>query len=127
MSRVHDINENVARAETAAGLYAVLVRIFHSSVVQIVDSDCKIIRFLRFTFFRSLLAQALCFAEIMSVEGGAEHRSGQVIGVVELEGHVAVGMQQGRVAHTHGDVSVAEGDVRTAQGVQTRRGGQAHE
>ena len=79
-------------------------------VVKIVNPDGKIVWFVRLSFS---LKGLLYFrsSEIMSVERGAEHRSGQVIGIVELQRHVAVGMEQGRVAHTHGDVSVAEAHV----------------
>ena len=65
--------------------------------------------------------------EVMPVESGTEHGAGQIVGVIELQHHMAVGMEQGRVTHAHRDVSVAETDVAAAQRIDTRGHRQTHE
>ena len=125
LASVHHIDKDVACAERAAGQIAVLVRIFHVAVVQIMESHREVIRILRLPLLG--LGEGFRLAEVMSVEHGAEHRSGQVIGEIELQGPVGGSVEQGGVAHTHGDVTVAEADVGPSEGVQTRRDRQTHE
>ena len=83
------------------------------------NTDSEIIRFVRFAVARERFLY-LRAAEVMPVQGGTEHRAGQIIGIVELERHVGRSMQQRRIAHSHGDVSIAEADVRTAEGIELR-------
>lgn len=110
LARIHYINQDIACAKRTTGEISVLIRIFHMSVVQIMDSDCKIIGFVGFalSFERFLDGRT---TEIMSIEDGAEHCPGEIIGEIELQRLVGVLMQKGGVAHTHRYVSVAEADV----------------
>ena len=107
LTRVHDVNKDVACAEGTAGEIAVFVRIAHPAVVEVVKSDGEIIGFVGFalSFVGFLDGRA---AEVMSVKCGPEHRSGQVIGEVELQLLMRICVEQGGVAHAERDVSVAE-------------------
>ena len=99
LTRIHDINEYIARTKRTAGQVTVLIRIFHLAVVQIMETYREIVWLVRFTV--SLVGFLdLRPAEVMTVESGTEHRTGQVIREVELQHLMGVGMQQGGVAHT---------------------------
>ena len=126
LTGVHDIDEDIARAELTSGEVSVLVGILHTAVIEVMDTNCEIVGFIGFSFsvegflyFRA--------AEVMSVEYRTEHRAGQIVGIVELQRHVAIGMEQGRVAHTHRDISVAEADVTSSQRIEAGGGRQTHE
>jgi len=126
LAGVHDIDEDIACTELTAGKVTVLVRILHTAVIEVMDTHREIVGFIGFAFsiegffhFRS--------AEVMSVEDRTEHGARQIIGIVELQRHMAVGMEQGRVAHTHRDISIAEADVTSAQRIEARGGRQTHE
>ena len=119
LTRVHHIYKDIACAERTARLVAVLVCILHRAVIEIVNTDSEVIGFVRFAVTRERFLY-LRAAEVMPVQGGTEHRAGQIIGIVELERHVGRSMQQRRIAHRHGDISIAEADVRTAEGIELR-------
>ena len=81
MSGIHDIDENVFGGEGASGEIALIVRIFHSSVVKVMYADGEVVGFVghvgvSFFDFGS--------AEVVSIEDASEHGSGHVVGVVEL-------------------------------------------
>ena len=47
---VHDVNKNIARAKRAAGQVALLVRIFHLAVIQIMNTHREIVGLVGFAF-----------------------------------------------------------------------------
>ena len=119
LTRVHHINQDIPCAESTSGQVTVLVRVFHTSVVQIVQSYCKVVRFIRSPFsFEGFLKGSA--TEIMAVKHRTEHHPGQVVREIELDRLMRIGMEQGRIAHTHRDVAVAQTHITAAQGVQTR-------
>ena len=66
LARIHDINEDIARTESTSGDVAVFVRITHTTIVEVMKTDRKIIGFVGFaiSFVRFLDGRA---SEVMSV------------------------------------------------------------
>ena len=126
LARVHDVNKDIACAERPTGKVAVLVRVFHPPVVEVMNADSEIVGFvgLAVSFVGFLDGRA---TEVMTVEHGAEHGARQVIGEVEFQFLMRIRVQQGGVAHAERDVSVAERSAGTTQGVDARRDGKGHE
>ena len=79
MSCIDGVDEYIFGTEGSACLVALVIGIGHIAVVEVVDSDGEVVG-----LAGRVLAKRLNISEIVSIEDGAEHCTGQVVREVEL-------------------------------------------